>query len=167
MKIQISNILSLHLLHLIGLSEAHLLAYICIVWCLGRLMRVTLIWWLTFKLSNPLCRYEGLQEKMGDGLYNHRKMLQHCVRALVDVSIVLFLSPSVKRLDFLLPRLCWDHIFETGSSTTFGRKLSLALHFLSSEGMLGRGNIYSLDLKRNPPHWSFERSCTRPSISHI
>lgn len=144
MKIQISNILRLHSLHLIGLSEAHSLAYIHIVLCLGRLMRMTLIWWLTFKLSNPLGRCEGLWEKMVGVGYNQRKMVQHFVRALVDVSIVLFLSPSVKRLDFLLPRLRWDHFFET----TFGRKLSPASHFLSSKGMLGRGNIYSLDLKK-------------------
>lgn len=60
--------LEIHSMHLIGLSEAHSLAYIRIVLCLGRLMRMTLIWWVTFKLSNPLGCCEGLWEKMEGGL---------------------------------------------------------------------------------------------------
>lgn len=163
MKIQISNILRLHSLHLIGFSEAHSLAYIRIVLCLGRLMQMTLIWWVTFKLSNPSGCCEGLWEKMEGGLQPQNDAVV-LFRVFVDESIG-FLPPSVKRLDFLLPHLHWDFFFFKWFFDNL-RKETLSSLTLSFIWRYSRPRQYLFTWpKKNPPYRSFERNDTPLAFS--
>lgn len=87
--------------------------------------------------------------------YNHRMMLQYFVRAFVDVSVV-FLTPSVKRRDFLLPRLCifLNWFFNNFWKETFS---SLTLYFL---WRYARQRQYLFTWPKKKTYWSFERNCT-------
>lgn len=56
--------------------------------CSGRLTQMTLIWWVTFKLSNPLGCCEGLWEKMEGGLQPQNDAAVLCQSVCWRVSCV-------------------------------------------------------------------------------